>query len=97
MISTSDFEQTTVRFTSIEPIQNYREKLINIAEQNDCHVDFFRAYVVNAPFCGIDYHAEEFHLTSGSSHSLSNVQSCMVGFKDLESTQLADGFFEVIG
>ena len=99
-MSTANFSNsnsTTFRFTSIEPISPLNERLRDIATNNGCDLEFQSEKIVNAPFCGIDYHVQDVCLISaleGEHHN--NVARCVVEFDRIEADHLADGFFEIV-
>ncbi|MEM9411182.1 MAG: hypothetical protein AAGA30_08720, partial [Planctomycetota bacterium] len=83
--------------TSIEPVEEIHPQIVEIAAQNQCQLDFSESFVVNAPFCGIDYNAEDFHLRARSAEkSQDNINQCICDLIHMESKLMADGFFEVI-
>ena len=90
--------KTTFRFTSIEPIAPLNTKFQHIAENNGCNIEIQSESIVNAPFCGINYHVQEVSLRSiVEANHAENMARCIEQFTRLEIEQFADGFFEVVG
>ena len=89
--------KTTFRFTSIEPIGPLNTQFQNIAEKNGCDIEFQSESIVNAPFCGINYHVQDVSLKSiVEANHTDNIARCIEQFTLIEIEQIADGFFEVI-
>ena len=73
------------------------DQLKEIATTNGCSFQAQSETIINAPFCGIDYHVQDVCLSSTTDNEhMSNVSKCIEAFTRIESDQLADGFFEVV-
>lgn len=97
VLPTNTSATTTIRFTSIEPLSEINERLENIAKDNGCELEFQSSTVVNAPFCGVDYHVEIVGISRiAETESIASVESCIEAIQYLQTEEFADGFIEVI-
>lgn len=91
----STFE-TAIRFTSIEPVSQHSNLVSEIADRHGFVAEFRSEELVNAPFCGIDYHVQEIRLTQENSTDPVQWVNCLNDLSEFENEHLADSFFEVI-
>jgi hypothetical protein len=97
-IAANTTPMTTIRFTSIEPLKPFGGQFKEIAETNGCEFKVNDESIVNAPFCGVNYHVQEVSLSSivPKKHN-ENIANCIKHFSQMEVEQFADGYFEVLG
>ncbi len=89
---------TSIRFTSIEPLEPHADKVREIADRHGFEAKFTSRTTLNAPFCGVDYHIQEVCLTPYglADPAINTRELCLNEFASFEQSQLADGYFEVI-
>ena len=89
--------ETRIRFTSIEPISQHQERVDQIAKNHGFVAEFHSETLINAPFCGNQYHVQEVRLIQDSDSEAVQWVRCINELSEFEKQHLADSFFEVLG
>ena len=87
---------TAFRIVSIEPTQSIKDIITQAADRFSLEAIFGAAGQFNAPVCGVEYHAQEFNLSSKDVELRSEltIANCLQEIKALTAQTMADGFVE---
>ena len=87
---------STFRIVSIEPTQAIKAVVNQAADRFSLEANFGAAGQFNAPVCGVEYHAQEFNLSSKDVELRSElaIANCLQEIKTLTEQTMADGFVE---